>query len=131
MCKHGRAKKNQKAWSVTDVNTHAAAKQSEPAHLRTLTMLAVVSTCLYGVIALLSWRFDFDSPTTLRPIVPVLILFATAFAGYLFATVLPAVLAKLPLARDAGSRYAVCWRRVLRFHCDLVRVRALVHLAGC
>ena len=48
-------------------------------------MLAVLSTCLYGVIALLSWRFDFDSPTTLRPIVPVLILFAMAFAGYLFA----------------------------------------------
>ncbi len=85
MCEHGRAKKNQKACSVTNVNTRAAAKQGEAAHLRTLTMLAAGSTCLYGVIALLSWRFDFDSPTTLRPIVPVLILFATAFAGYLFA----------------------------------------------
>ena len=48
-------------------------------------MLAAGSASLYGVVALLSWRFEFGSPPTLRPIVPVLILFVTAFTGYLFA----------------------------------------------
>ena len=29
-----------------------------------------------------------------------------------------------------NHRGQVCWRRVLRFRCDVVRVRTLVHLAG-
>lgn len=57
-------------------------------HDRALPMLAILaalSTCLYGVIAYLSWRFDYDSDTTQRPIVVVLILLAAAFLAYLFA----------------------------------------------
>ena len=37
------------------------------------------------MIAVLSWRFDFDGPTHQRPIVEVLVLFSVAFAAYLFA----------------------------------------------
>ncbi len=50
-----------------------------------LTILAVLSTCLYGSISLLSWRFDFGSVATDRPIIGVLCLFAVAFAAYLVA----------------------------------------------
>ena len=53
--------------------------------VRSLAIVAVLSTCLYGIIAVLSWQFDFDSSVTQRPIVSVLVLFAAAFAGYLFA----------------------------------------------
>ena len=54
-------------------------------HLRTLAVLAVLFTCLYGVVSFLSWQFDFDSSTTERPIIAVLLLFATALVAYLFA----------------------------------------------
>ncbi len=54
-------------------------------HFRTLAVLAGVSACLYASISFLSWRFEFGSPTAQRPIVAVLLLFATAFALYLFA----------------------------------------------
>ncbi len=57
----------------------------KPTHLRTLAILAVLSTCLYGTVALLSSRFDHHSSLAQRPIVPVLLLFAAAFAGYLYA----------------------------------------------
>ena len=50
-----------------------------------LAGLAVLSTCLYGVVSFLSWQFDFDSPNTERPIIAVLLLFAVAFVAYLFA----------------------------------------------
>lgn len=66
-------------------NVEGANVQREPKHLCTLAVVAALSTCLYGVVALLSWQFQFDSPTVRRPIVPVLLLFSAAFAGYLFA----------------------------------------------
>lgn len=53
--------------------------------LRWLIVLSIPLTCLYALIALLSWRFDFEGPTTQRPIVAVLVLFAAAFVAYLFA----------------------------------------------
>ncbi|MDA1052393.1 MAG: hypothetical protein O3C40_18190 [Planctomycetota bacterium] len=56
-----------------------------PSLLRTLAILAVLQTCLYGGIAFLSWEFDFDRAGVERPIVPVLVLFAAAFVAYLFA----------------------------------------------
>ncbi|KLU07506.1 hypothetical protein RISK_000584 [Rhodopirellula islandica] len=52
---------------------------------RLLVILAGWSTCLYGIIAILSWQFDFDSIPTDRPIVAVLCLFAVGFACYLGA----------------------------------------------
>lgn len=55
------------------------------ASLGALTILAAVSICIYGAISLLSWRFDFESVPTERPIVFVLSLFATAFIAYLVA----------------------------------------------
>ena len=54
-------------------------------HLRTLAILATLSASLYAIVALLSWRFTYDSPTRERPIVAVLLLFAAAFGIYLFA----------------------------------------------
>ncbi|WP_404309475.1 hypothetical protein [Neorhodopirellula lusitana] len=50
-----------------------------------LAVLAGLSICVYGIIAGLSWRFDFGSMTTDRPIIAVLCLFAVAFAFYLGA----------------------------------------------
>ncbi|TWU40220.1 hypothetical protein Q31b_35650 [Novipirellula aureliae] len=50
-----------------------------------LAALAGLSICVYGIIAVLSWQFDFDSVTTDRPIIAVLCLFAVAFAIYLGA----------------------------------------------
>jgi len=58
---------------------------SDRAALKTLAVLAVLSTCLYGLISLMSWRFEFDQPGSERPIVEVLVLFAAAFISYLFA----------------------------------------------
>lgn len=70
---------------MSDGNVPDTGSPAEPQHLRTLAIIAVLSTCLYGIIALLSWRFDFDSPGAQRPIVPVLLLFGATFASYLFA----------------------------------------------
>lgn len=70
---------------MSDGNVPDTGSPAEPKHLRTLAIIAVLSTCLYGLIALLSWRFDFDSPGARRPIVPVLLLFGATFASYLFA----------------------------------------------
>jgi hypothetical protein len=50
-----------------------------------LLVLAAVSCALYAVIAVLSRRFAHGTPTTDRPIVAVLLLFAVAFAAYLLA----------------------------------------------
>ncbi|WP_442505862.1 hypothetical protein SH528x_004674 [Novipirellula sp. SH528] len=50
-----------------------------------LAILAGLSICVYGIISLLSWRFDVGSVTTERPIIAVLCLFALAFAAYLGA----------------------------------------------
>jgi hypothetical protein len=70
---------------VSEDDVEATGSRKEPTHLITLSIIAVLSTCLYGTIALLSWQFDFDSPTQQRPIVPVLLLFGAAFVAYLFA----------------------------------------------
>lgn len=64
------------------------AKKNEPnadANVGLLAVLAGLSICVYGIIAVLSWQFDFDSVTTDRPIITVLCLFAVAFAIYLGA----------------------------------------------
>ena len=53
--------------------------------IRTLAVMAILSICFYGLIAVLSWRFGFDSIPAQRPIVPVLLLFAGAFVAYLIA----------------------------------------------
>ncbi|WP_345321445.1 hypothetical protein [Novipirellula rosea] len=50
-----------------------------------LAILAGLSISVYGIIAILSWQFDFDSVSTDRPIIAVLCLFAVAFALYLGA----------------------------------------------
>ena len=62
-----------------------AGQQDDRVHLRSLIVLALLLTCVYAVIAVLSWRFDFDGPPRQRPIVTVLVLFGAAFAAYLFA----------------------------------------------
>lgn len=48
-------------------------------------MLAGLSVCVYGMIALMSWRFDYGSEPTDRPIVGVLCLFAVLFVFYVVA----------------------------------------------
>lgn len=58
--------------------------QSGSRHL-VLAVLAAFTTCLYGAISWLSWRFDYDSVVTDRPIIAVLCLFALSFAAYLVA----------------------------------------------
>lgn len=70
---------------MNDEHSQEAADQRNSPHLRMLAILAILSTCLYGVISFLSWRFDFDSPRTERPIIVVLLLLAVTFVGYLFA----------------------------------------------
>jgi len=52
---------------VNDEKNRQVADETESPHLRLLAAVAIVTTCLYGVIAFLSWRFDFDSPTTEPP----------------------------------------------------------------
>ncbi|QDV82197.1 hypothetical protein [Stieleria magnilauensis] len=72
--------------NVADESTQA--EKNEPnadASVGLLAVLAGLSICVYGIIAVLSWRFDFDSVTTDRPIIAVLGLFAVAFACYLGA----------------------------------------------
>ncbi|EMI20653.1 putative membrane protein [Rhodopirellula maiorica SM1] len=64
------------------------ADENEPnadANVGLLAVLAGLSICVYGIIATLSWQFDFDSVTTDRPIILVLCLFAVVFAFYLGA----------------------------------------------
>lgn len=64
------------------------AERNEPnadADVGLLAVLAGLAICVYGIIAALSWQFDFDSVTTGRPIITVLCLFAVAFAIYLGA----------------------------------------------
>lgn len=69
---------------MADESTQA--EKIEPnadANVGLLAALAGLSICVYGIIAVLSWQFDFDSVTTDRPIIAVLCLFAVAFAFYL------------------------------------------------
>ncbi len=63
----------------------SASEQAAENRIGYLAAVAALSTCIYGIIAILSWRFDYELSVTQRPIVPVLLLFAAAFAGYLFA----------------------------------------------
>jgi len=71
--------------SLSEHSSQTARDAGNPRHVGTLALLAVLSTCLYGGIALLSWRFDYDSVTTDRPIIAVLVLFAAAFVAYLLS----------------------------------------------
>jgi len=71
------------ASSLPDHASQAARRAGNRSHAGALAWLAALSTCLYGAIALLSWQFDYDSITTDRPILAVLILFGAAFLAYL------------------------------------------------
>lgn len=75
----------ERAASLSEHSSQTARHAGNPRHVGTLALLAVLSTCLYGVIAWLSWQFDYDSVTTDRPIIAVLILFAAAFLAYLLS----------------------------------------------
>ncbi|WP_372718281.1 hypothetical protein [Novipirellula sp.] len=71
---------------MAEKSTHT--KENPPnanANVSVLAILAGLSISVYGIIAILSWQFDFDSVSTDRPIIAVLCLFAVTFALYLGA----------------------------------------------
>jgi hypothetical protein len=70
---------------VSDRPVREASAAESQKHLKTLAILAALSTCVYGLIACLSYQFGFDSPAIQRPIVSILLLFAATFIAYLFA----------------------------------------------
>lgn len=71
---------------MADDSTQSEENESNAdANVGVLAILAGLSISVYGIIAVLSWRFDFDSVTTDRPIIAVLCLFAVVFAFYLGA----------------------------------------------
>ncbi len=70
---------------MADESTQTEKEPNAKSDVGLLAILAGLSISVYGIISLLSWRFDFDSVTTDRPIVAVLCLFAVAFACYLGA----------------------------------------------
>ena len=69
---------------IGELHGNADDKATTPS-LRGLTALAILSASMYAAISFLSWQFDFDIPVAKRPILVVLLLFAAAFIGYLFA----------------------------------------------
>jgi len=73
------------AASQSELPSQTARQGGNPRHVGAVALLAVLSTCLYGGVALLSWQFDYDSVPTDRPIIAVLVLFAAAFLAYLLS----------------------------------------------
>lgn len=69
-----------------DANANEVEHSLPDGKFRWLAILAGLSIGIYALITLLSWRFEFNSTTTERPIIAVLGLFAIAFAIYLVAT---------------------------------------------
>jgi len=82
-------RKSETALTMCDPANIPSGDVSDPAEsrspIRMLAAFAALSTCLYGAVSMLSWRFAFHSVTTERPILLVLGLFAMAFVTYLLA----------------------------------------------
>ncbi|EMI45640.1 hypothetical protein [Rhodopirellula sp. SWK7] len=81
---------NGRRTELTKTSTHAvhaeASQRKSSSINKRLTVIAIVSTLFYATISWLSWRFDFASTETTRPIVPVLLFFTATFIAYLIAT---------------------------------------------
>lgn len=92
-----------------------SAEQPSPKGFRLLAYYAAISFICYAIVAFLSRRFDYHVPGRERPILPVLLYFAIAYAIYILGV---ALIKKIPEGRHLLSVIvgaAIGFRAILLF----------------